>query len=46
MGADDSSRIRELYERAVADYGNALKRLARVYEMDAVRPLRFMPDIA
>ena len=33
--AGDSSRVRELYERAVADYGNALKRLTRAYEADA-----------
>ena len=33
----NSSRVRELYERAVADYGNALKRLARAYEADAER---------
>ncbi len=35
--AGDSGRVRELYERAVADYGNALKRLTRAYEMDADR---------
>src|SRR5688572_30054570 len=33
--AGDSSRVRELYDRAVGDYGNALKRLARAYEPDA-----------
>jgi RNA polymerase sigma-70 factor (ECF subfamily) len=33
--AGDSSRVRELYDRAVADYGNALKRLTRAYEADA-----------
>lgn len=33
----ESSRVRELYERAVADYGNALKRLTRAYEPDADR---------
>lgn len=37
----DSDRVRELYERAVADYGNALKRLARAYEGDVNR----RPDV-
>ena len=44
-GAGDSSRVRELYERAVADYGNALKRLARAYEMDADRRRDVLQEI-
>src|SRR5918994_659645 len=29
---DDAERVRGLYERAVAEYGQALKRLAQAYE--------------
>lgn len=36
-GAGESSRVRELYERAVRDYGNALKRLTRAYEANPDR---------
>jgi RNA polymerase sigma-70 factor (ECF subfamily) len=44
-GAGDSSRVRELYERAVADYGNALKRLTRAYESDADRRQDVLQEI-
>ena len=43
--AGDSSRVRELYERAVADYGNALKRLTRAYEADADRRRDVLQEI-
>ena len=43
--AGDSGRVRELYERAVADYGNALKRLARAYEIDADRRRDVLQEI-
>ena len=43
--AADSSRVRELYERAVADYGNALKRLTRAYEADADRRRDVLQEI-
>jgi RNA polymerase sigma-70 factor, ECF subfamily len=41
----DSSRVRELYERAVADYGNALRRLTRAYEADADRRRDVLQEI-
>jgi len=44
-GAGDSSRVRELYERAVADYGNALKRLTRAYEADAEKRRDVLQEI-
>jgi RNA polymerase sigma-70 factor (ECF subfamily) len=44
-GAGDSSRVRELYERAVADYGNALKRLTHAYESDADRRQDVLQEI-
>jgi RNA polymerase sigma-70 factor (ECF subfamily) len=44
-GAGDSSRVRDLYERAVADYGNALKRLTRAYEADADRRRDVLQEI-
>jgi RNA polymerase sigma-70 factor (ECF subfamily) len=31
-GRDDAGRVRGLYDRAVAEYGQALKRLAQAYE--------------
>jgi RNA polymerase sigma-70 factor (ECF subfamily) len=38
-GRDDADRVRGLYERAVAEYGQALKRLAQAYEANAeLRP--------
>ena len=40
-----SSRVRELYERAVADYGNALKRLTRAYEPDVDRRRDLLQEI-
>ena len=43
--AGDSGRVRDLYERAVADYGNALKRLTRAYEMDADRRRDVLQEI-
>ncbi len=43
--AGDSSRVRELYERAVAEYGNALKRLTRAYEADADRRRDVLQEI-
>ena len=43
--AGDSSRVRELYERAVAEYGNALKRLTRAYEADAERRRDVLQEI-
>jgi RNA polymerase sigma-70 factor, ECF subfamily len=43
--AGDSSRVRELYERAVADYGNALKRLTRAYETDVDRRRDVLQEI-
>ena len=43
--AGDSGRVRELYERAVADYGNALKRLTRAYEADADRRRDVLQEI-
>ena len=43
--AGDSCRVRELYERAVAEYGNALKRLARAYEADAERRRDVLQEI-
>jgi RNA polymerase sigma-70 factor (ECF subfamily) len=44
-GAGDASRVRELYERAVADYGNALKRMTRAYEPDADRRQDVLQEI-
>jgi RNA polymerase sigma-70 factor (ECF subfamily) len=44
-GTGDASRVRELYERAVADYGNALKRLTRAYEADADRRQDVLQEI-
>ena len=44
-GTGDSGRVRELYERAVADYGNALKRLTRAYEADADRRRDVLQEI-
>lgn len=44
-GAGDSSRVRELYERAVADYGNALKRLTRAYEANPDRRQDVLQEI-
>jgi RNA polymerase sigma-70 factor (ECF subfamily) len=44
-GAGDSSRLRALYERAVADYGSALKRLTRAYEADADRRRDVLQEI-
>ena len=44
-GAGDASRIQALYERAVADYGNALKRLTRAYEADAERRRDLLQEI-
>ena len=41
----ESSRVRALYERAVADYGNALKRLTRAYEADADRRRDVLQEI-
>jgi RNA polymerase sigma-70 factor (ECF subfamily) len=41
----ESSRVRELYERAVADYGNALRRLTRAYEADADRRRDVLQEI-
>jgi RNA polymerase sigma-70 factor, ECF subfamily len=41
----DSSRVRQLYDRAVADYGNALKRLARAYEADPDRRRDVLQEI-
>ena len=43
--AGDSSRVRELYERAIADYGKALKRLTRAYEADADRRRDVLQEI-
>ena len=43
--AGDAGRVRELYERAVADYANALKRLACAYEMDADRRRDVLQEI-
>ena len=43
--AGDASRVRELYERAVADYGNALKRLTRAYEANPDRRQDVLQDI-
>src|SRR5688572_6072943 len=43
--AGDSSRVRKLYERAVADYGNALKRLTRAYEADPDRRRDVLQEI-
>ena len=43
--AGDSGRARELYERAVRDYGNALKRLTRAYEVDADRRQDVLQEI-
>jgi len=43
--ASDSGRVRELYDRAVADYGNALKRVARAYEVDADRRRDVLQEI-
>jgi RNA polymerase sigma-70 factor (ECF subfamily) len=43
--AGDSNRVRELYDRAVADYGNALKRLTRAYEADADRRRDVLQEI-
>jgi RNA polymerase sigma-70 factor (ECF subfamily) len=43
--AGDSSRIRKLYERAVAEYGNALKRLTRAYEADSDRRRDVLQEI-
>jgi RNA polymerase sigma-70 factor (ECF subfamily) len=44
-GAGDSVRVRELYERAVADYGNALKRLTRAYEANPDRRQDVLQEI-
>jgi RNA polymerase sigma-70 factor (ECF subfamily) len=44
-GAGDSRRVRELYERAVAEYGNALKRLTRAYEPNADRRRDVLQEI-
>jgi RNA polymerase sigma-70 factor (ECF subfamily) len=44
-GAGNPNRIRELYERAIADYGNALKRLTRAYEKDADRQRDVLQEI-
>ena len=41
----NSGRISELYERAVTDYGNALKRLTRAYEADAERRRDLLQEI-
>ena len=43
--AGDPSRVRELYERAVADYGHALKRLTRAYEADPDRRQDVLQEI-
>jgi RNA polymerase sigma-70 factor (ECF subfamily) len=43
--AEDSARVREQYERAVADYGNALKRLTRAYEADPDRRRDVLQEI-
>ena len=43
--AGDASRVRELYERAVADYGNALKRLTGAYEADPDRRQDLLQEI-
>ena len=43
--AGDSGRVSELYVRALAGYGNALKRLARAYEMDADRRRDVLQEI-
>jgi RNA polymerase sigma-70 factor (ECF subfamily) len=43
--AGDSSRVRELYDRAVADYGHALKRLTRAYEADPDRRRDVLQEI-
>ena len=43
--AGDESRVRALYERAVADYGNALKRLTRAYEADPDRRRDLLQEI-
>lgn len=43
--AGDSGRVRELYERAVADYGSALRRLTRAYEADAGRRRDVLQEI-
>jgi RNA polymerase sigma-70 factor (ECF subfamily) len=40
-----SGGVRELYERAVAEYGNALKRLTRAYEADADRRQDVLQEI-
>jgi RNA polymerase sigma-70 factor (ECF subfamily) len=40
-GRDDADRVRGLYERAVAEYGQALKRVAQAYEANAER----RPDV-
>jgi RNA polymerase sigma-70 factor (ECF subfamily) len=45
VGAGESSRVRELYERAVADYGNALRRLTLAYETDADRRRDVLQEI-
>jgi RNA polymerase sigma-70 factor (ECF subfamily) len=39
------SAVRELYERAVAEYGNALQRLTRAYEADADRRQDVLQEI-
>lgn len=44
-GASDSRRIRELYERAAADYGNVLKRITRAYEANADRRRDVLQEI-
>ena len=43
--AGDSGRVREFYERAVTDYGNALKRLTRAYEADPDRRQDVLQEI-
>jgi len=43
--AGDSNRVRELYERAVADYGNALKRLTSAYEANPDRRQDVLQEI-
>ena len=43
--AEDSDRVRELYDRAIADYGNALKRVTRAYEADPDRRRDLLQEI-
>jgi RNA polymerase sigma-70 factor (ECF subfamily) len=44
-GPDDAERVRGLYDRAVAEYGQALKRLVRVYEARPERRQDVLQDI-